>query len=326
MRLNSCGIALISVLFCLLTSLVLTATLFFSWFLSAQATANTAAGDDALHAAESGVQHLWAILEPAPDFAREVGWPAGVPPFGSIVGFPEPPRTYRVIVAGAPGGAVSVVSHGTSRRGTRRAVEAIFRRDAFRPPATLILAPGATLSDASGTLDVAGAGADPEIPALAGEERAEALAFRTAGHAAVIVGASGLSRALDPLRGAADQTFDVPQNGGVWGSDAAPLVTRLVGDAELSGTIVVTGIVIADAPLRVRGYFEVHGLLLAPAGIDVSGELAVHGAGWLATDLRLAAGGALSLVDSRPGLDAAETAGRGVLPRPAVLSAWREVW
>ena len=326
MRLGSRGIALVSVLFCLLTSLVLTATLFFSWFLSAQATANTAAGDDALHAAESGVEHLWAILEPAPDFARELGWPAGVPPFGSIVGFPEAPRTYRVIVTEAPDEALSVVSHGTSRRGTRRAVEAIFRRDAFRPPATLILAPGTTLSDASGSLDVTGAGADPEIPALGGEERAEAIRLRSAGYAAVIVGGSGLSQALDPLRGAVDQTFAVPQNGGSWGSDATPLVTRLVGDAELSGTIVATGIVIADAPLRVRGYFEIHGLLLAPAGIDVSGELAVHGAGWLATDFRIAAGGALSLTDSRPGLDAAATAGRDVLPRPAVLSAWREVW
>src|SRR5690349_2159757 len=98
MRMKRHGIALVSVLFMLVAILTLTATLFFSLFLDALASSNVSAGDDALFVAEAGLQHLWATLDPGPDFARELAWPNGEPPFGSLVGFPEAPRTYRVTV------------------------------------------------------------------------------------------------------------------------------------------------------------------------------------------------------------------------------------
>ena len=48
-----------------------------------QAASNVSAGDDAFYVAEAGIQHLWSLLEPATDFARELAWPDGAPPFGS---------------------------------------------------------------------------------------------------------------------------------------------------------------------------------------------------------------------------------------------------
>ncbi len=327
---NRNGIALVSVLLCLLVSLVLAATLFFSWFVDALATSNGSAGDEALSIADAGIQHLWSILEPAPSFTRELAWPVGEPSFGAIVGFPAPPRTYRVQVSPAAGGGLTVVSEGTSHRGTRRRVEARFSRAAFRPPAAMIVAPETTIGDASGTVDVSAAGVDPEVPAVAAESRAEGGALRAGGGAvlasAVVVGTSGLANALDGLRAAATTTYDAPQGGGAWGSEASPSITRLIVNAEISGNVTAGGIVVADAPLRVLGRLEVHGLLLAPSGLDVSGELIVHGAIWIATDLRVAAPGTVTLVDSQPALAAAESVGSDLLPRPAKLMAWRELW
>ena len=329
MRMTSRGIALISVLLSLLVSLVLVATLFFTWFIDAQAMANVAAGDDALHVAEAGVHHLWSILEPAPDFARELAWPNGEPPFGTIVGFPEPPRTYRVRVATASAGKLSVVSRGTSRRGTRRAVEAIFARGPFRPPATMIVAEGTTVGDVSGAVDASLAGTMMEIPAIAGETRAEASALRAVGGAfgsAVVVGPSGFADALAALRAAADQTLAAPQSGGDWGDDANPLLTRLEGDARLTGSIRAAGIVLVDAPLRIDGDLTVRGLLVAPAGIEVRGSLVVEGAIWIGTSLAISSPGSLELVDALDALAEAASVGHGALPLPATLAAWREVW
>jgi hypothetical protein len=326
---TSRGIALVSVLLSLLVSLVLVATLFFTWFVDAQAMANVAAGDDALHVAEAGMHHLWSILEPARDFARELAWANGEPPFGTIVGFPEPPRTYRVRVAPASGRKLSVVSRGTSRRGTRRAVEAIFARGPFRPPATMIVAEGTSVGELSGAVDASLAGTTVEIPAIAGETRAEASALRAAGGAfgsAVIVGPSGFAGALAALRDAADQTLAGPQSGGDWGSDANPLVTRIVGDADMTGSIHAVGIVLVDAPLRIDGGLSVRGLLLAPAGIDVRGSLVVEGALWIGSSLAISPAGALELLDSLDALAEAASVGHGALPLPATLAAWREVW
>ena len=161
MRMN--GIALVSVLFMLVGVLALTATLFFSSFIDARAASNVSAGDDALYGAEAGIQHVWALLDPAPDFSRALAWPDGEPPFGSPVGFPEPPRTYRVRVSALPDGSLRAVSEGTSHRGTRRKVEAIFFREvAFRPPAALTIARDTQLGEVAGALDVTVADMDPE--------------------------------------------------------------------------------------------------------------------------------------------------------------------
>ena len=323
------GMALIATLFMLVAVFVLTATLFFSTFVDAQVSSNVSAGSDALYTAEAGIHHLWSILDPAPDFSRELGWPAGEPPFGSPVGFPGPPRTYRVRVAPLPDGSLRATSEGTSHRGTRRKVEAIFFRELrFRAPAALTLAPATSLGDLSGTLEASGEpGAD--VPAVGAETRAEAEAFRDARRGdteVAVVGASGLDRAIAPLRDAARVTLDGPQASGTYGSSTEPALVRLTGQAEISGTVMVTGIVVCDAPLRVRGRLQVDGLLLAPQGIDVEGELVVSGALWLAGDLRLAAAGRLVAAYSEASLDPSNTAGGAALPKPALLGAWREVW
>jgi hypothetical protein len=324
------GMALVATLFMLVALFLLTATLFFSSFVDAQASSNVSAGSDALYTAEAGIHHLWSILDPAPDFSRELAWPAGEPPFGSPVGFPGPPRTYRVRVAPLPDGSLRATSEGTSHRGTRRKVEAIFLRQLrFRAPAALTVAAGTSLSDVSGTLEASAGDAGADVAAVGAESRAMAEALRSALRGAsdvAMVGSSGLDRATAPLRDAAQTTLDGPQADGTYGSSAEPALVRLSGQAEITGTVVVQGILVCDAPLRVRGRLEVDGLLLAPQGVDVEGELVVNGAAWLAGDLRLAAAGRILASYSDASLDQAGDVGGAALPKRALLGAWREVW
>jgi hypothetical protein len=326
---NSRGLTLVSVLFMLVAVFILTAMLFFSTFVDAQASSNVSAGNDALYAADAGIHHLWSLLDPAPDFARELAWPAGEPPFGAPVGFPEPPRTYRVHVRGLADGSLRATSEGTSHRAARRRVEATFFRERrFRPPGVFTLAEETTLSELSGTVD-ASAGESENVPALAAEGRAEAQRLRDAlGGASdvAIVGDSGLEEAARRLVDAASVTLTGTQSSGAYGSSESPTIVRLTGQADIVGDVTVTGIVICEGPLRVEGRLDVDGLLLAPQGIDVSGQLAVSGALWLASQLRVTAPGRVAAAFSDDALDRAGDAAGAVLPRRAVLGAWREVW
>ena len=323
------GIALVSVLFILVGLLALTATLFLSLFLDYQAASNVSAGDDALYVAEAGIQQLWSLLKPATDFSRELAWPDGAPPFGSPTGFPEPPRTYRVRVDGLAGDRLRARSEGTSHRGARRAVEAVFVREPqFRPPAALTIAEAALPTDLSGVFDVSADEGGGELPAYGAESRESAEAFFGARGditEVAIVGSSGLGDAIDRLRETSRITLDGHESG-AFGSAEEPLVVRFAGVVEIPGTIKVSGIVLADAPLRVRGRLEVEGLLLAPQGIDVEGVLAIGGAAWIAGDIRVSATGELAARYSAEALDRSDAAAPGILPRGAILGAWREVW
>lgn len=324
------GITLVSVLFALTVSLLLTAALFFSYFVDALATSNGSAGDDALYVAEAGVQHLWSVLEPAPDFSRELSWPSGEPPFGAVVAFPAPPRTYRVRVAPLPDGGLAVTSEGTSHRGARRRIEAVFvREDRFRTPAALMIAEGATLAAAAGTVDASVAEAERERPAVGAEGTAEADAARAAlgdGTDVAVVGPTGLRDAAARLLAAAGVSLEGLQSGGEWGSEESPAIVRLGSSPDFTGTAHLTGIVIADGLLQVHGRLEIDGLLLAPEGTDVSGDLVVHGAAWAGGDLRIFSSATLSVAYSTSALDLAELAGGEALPRAPLLGAWREIW
>jgi hypothetical protein len=330
MRMSDSGITLVSVLFALTVSLLLTAALFFSYFVDALAASNASAGDDALYVAEAGVQRLWSILEPAPDFMRELSWPSGEPPFGAVVPFPAPPRTYRVRVAPRSDGALAVTSEGTSHRGTRRQIEAVFvREDRFRPPAALMIGAGANLGEAAGAVQVSAAEAERATPQVGAEGRREAesaLAALPEDTDVVVVGSTGLADAAARLLGAGGIPLEGEQSGGEWGSSGSPALVRLGGSAEFSGPAHVTGIVVVDGLLRVDGRLEIDGLLLAPEGIDVSGDLVVRGAAWLAGDLRVFSSANLSVAYSPAALDAAAAVGGGVLPRAPLLGAWREIW
>ena len=322
------GLALVAVLFLLVAVFVLTAMLFFSTFVDAQASSNVSAGNDALYAAEAGIQHLWSVLDPAPDFARESAWPAGEPPFGALVGFPAPPRTYRVRVRGLPDGRLRATSEGTSHRGARRRVEARFLREpSFRPTAALTVAMATALSDLSGTLEASVAD-DADIPPLAAEDRSEAQRLRDALGATGVaaVGDSGLGRAAARLGDAASVTLAGEQANGAYGSASDATVVRLTGQPVIVGDVTVTGIVVCEGVLRVDGRLQVDGLVVAPQGIDIRGQLAVNGALWVATELRVAAPGRVAAAYSADALDGAAAAAGPILPKRAILGAWREVW
>jgi len=322
------GLALVSVLFLLVGVFVLTAMLFFSTFVDAQASSNVSAGNDALFAAEAGIQHLWSVLNPAPDFARESAWPAGEPPFGAPVNFPAPPRSYRVRVRGLPDGRLLATSEGTSHRGARRRVEATFLREpSFRPPAAVTVATETALSELSGTLE-ANSADDADVPPFAAEDRAEAQRLRDAlgGTDVAVVGDSGLSQAAQRLGDSARITLAGEQATGAYGSASEPTVVRLTGQPAIVGDVTVTGIVVSEGVLRVDGRLQVDGLLVAPQGIDVRGQLVVGGALWVATELRVAIPGRAAVAYSADALDGAAAAAGPILPKRAILGAWREVW
>ncbi|MBI2962887.1 MAG: hypothetical protein HYY35_03970 [Deltaproteobacteria bacterium] len=324
------GIALVSVLFLLVAVLVLTATLFFSVFIDLQSTSNVSAGDDALYVAEAGIQHLWSLLEPAPDFRRELDWPGGEPPFGSPVWFPDPPRTYRVRLSALPDGRLTAVSEGTSRRGARRRVQALFHREAeFRPRAALVAGEGTVADDLSGTVELAVVPPAGDVTGVGAERRRDAQALRGALRDDVriaTVGPSGLRDAADRLRGTEDATLSGPITGGSWGAAGSPVLVRLAGQGDVIGAATITGALLADAPLRVFGRLEIEGLLLAPYGIEVGGELVIRGAGFVAGPLTVRSAGALAVSYATSALDGADRACRGGLPRAPILGAWKEVW
>jgi len=323
------GLALLSVLLILVGVFALTTTLFLSTFLDARAVSNIAAGDDALYGAEAGIQHVWALLDPAPDFSRALSWPGGEPPFGSPVAFAEPPHTYRVLVSALPDGSLRAVSEGTSYRGARRKVEAIFFRElALRPPAALTIARGTHLAEVGGALDLVVEDSDRDRVPLGAEVRDDAMALRSArgGEMVATVGPSGLGEAAERLRDSAGIVLDGPQTTGAYGSSESPASVRFMGQTDVEGVVSVTGILLADAPLRVRGRLEIEGVLLAPQGLDVEGEVIVRGAAWVAGELRIASAAAVRVVYQTTGLDEASRVGGAVLPRNAVLGAWREVW
>jgi hypothetical protein len=323
------GIALVSVLLMLVGTFGLTAMLFFSSFIDARAISNIAAGNDALYGAEAGIQHVWALLEPAPDFSAALSWAGGEPPFGSFVGFPQPPRTYRVAVSALPDGSLRAVSEGTSHRGARRKVEAIFFRElAFRPAAALTIARGIRFAEMGGALELAIADENSAAIPLGAEARDDAAALRDARGGAVVatVGSSGLAEAAARLRDSSSVLLDGPQSAGTYGSSESPASVRLTGQADVDGLVAITGVVLADAPLRVHGRLEIEGLLLAPQGLDVDGEVVIRGAAWVADALRITSRAALRITYESAVLDGVASVGGGALPRNALLGAWREVW
>lgn len=327
------GIALVSVLFSLVGGIVIMATLLFITYFDLQAASNTAAANDALYLAEGGLQHLWSILEPAPDFTEALTWPDGAPPIEASSFLPRPLQGYRVRVAGGPDGGLVALSEGTSDRGARARVEATFRRELDFRPAAVVLA-GASLRSAAfgGALELAAADRDQQKPpllSLGAESRSVATILEAAiGDAArpLVVGRSGFEAALAELRLAPDRTLTGPLSPETWGEPGTAEVIRLVSNAEVSGDVTATGIVLADAPLRVRGRFEVEGLLLAAHGVEIEGTLVVHGSSWVDENLTVSSAGKFQIDYSSMAVARADDLRPGILPRAAVLGAWREVW
>ncbi len=321
------GIALVSVLFGLVAVLSLASALFFSVFVDVQASSNAAAGEVALYAADAGIARLEAELDPAFDFSRELAWAGGGIPFGSIAGFPAPPRTYRVQVE-ASGADLLATAEGTGPRGARRRVRATFRRDvSFRPRAALIFAAGATSSELAGTI-VIEPPSEPHATAVGGETRAEVAWLRSipslAG--ARTIGSTGLAAAARDLLPTAATTLPGPEIAGTWGDAASGASVRIVGPAEVVGDATIAGCVVVDGPLTVSGRLEVDGLLLATGGVSIAGEVTVRGAAFVAGDLRMAPTALFRVSSAADALDLADAAAGGRLPRVARRIAWRELW
>ena len=82
-----------------------------------------------------------------------------------------------------------------------------------------------------------------------------------------------------------------------------------------------------DATMVVMGGIIGSGIFVTPATVaSFSGTRAGMLAAWIAGGVRVAATGELTVRYSAEALDRSEEAAPGVLPRSAILGAWREVW
>jgi hypothetical protein len=313
------GIALLPVLILAAALTIASAAIFLAVYLDAEVASNSEAAREAFWRAEAGVQHVWALLGRAPDFAEAAAWPAGVPP-GLDGGIP-----YRVRVVAANTELV-VRSEAAAHRFAEARIEATFRRAAsFRPPAALLLDDSLTAARLEGSLAVDIAASDtPGIVPIGAEGGRAALLCADRG--ARLVGPSGLSRAAAALRETPDREVAGTIGDDAWGTDEAPELVRVAAPAEIAGSVTATGILVAEAPLVVRGRLRISGLLLGVDEVEVTGSLEVEGVTWIGRSLVLRPEGRLLVRLQPEALDRADALRPGVLPREAVLGAWREVW
>ncbi|MGH7857220.1 MAG: hypothetical protein ACREQY_07780, partial [Candidatus Binatia bacterium] len=228
------------------------------------------------------------------------------------------------------GGGLRVRSEGTSHRGARARVEATFHRESvFRSPAALVLDAGLASAAASGEVVISSAAPGEPAPATGAESEETAALWRDAtggGETIAVVGDTGFGLSVDALVEGADVTLAGPFASDTWGSPESPKVVRLTGDARVTGEVRAYGIVVTDVPLHVAGWLMIDGLLLARGGLAIDGALVLNGAFWVSQSLDVLPSGSLEI-----DLDPSALAGAGdlrptVLPREAILGAWRELW
>lgn len=118
-----------------------------------------------------------------------------------------------------------------------------------------------------------------------------------------------------------------------WGTDAAPQITRITGNARISGTIEGTGVLIVDGTLDISGNITFRGLIIARGDIEVqiTGNASIYGSVMIAessgqdSGYELDVRGNAHLYYSSQALSWVNTAWPNALPQPAKLIAWREM-
>ena len=102
---------------------------------------------------------------------------------------------------------------------------------------------------------------------------------------------------------------------------------RHAGRVDAGKQVGVQGGVFGEVEASVEGVLRVRGLLLATAGLEVLGRLEVDGAAWAGGGtLAVESGATLAIRSSVESTRAADRLRPGMLPRAAILGAWRELW
>ena len=304
---DSRGMALVVVIFIVSILLTLTgAGLLFSQ-LDLKMTGNHKLGTQALEVADTGVQHALAVIPvgttfPYSSFAEVVS--STIHP--SVSGFSY--SVEAVNTAADMQAVLTSISQGPN--GTKKVVMAYIGRGTFGLGATSL--PGSvadsTETNFSGdTFTISGidnCGAAPAVPGIAVTDPALAEEISNSdtsdgglasdqmdnvagvGGSPSVVTISPPSMTVSQYADAYLALSHVDLTGGNysgsdnWGTSSTPAITRITGDATITGTIDGYGVLIVDGTLDIAGNFSFHGLVITRGDIQiqVNGNAGIYGA------------------------------------------------
>lgn len=308
---NSRGIALVVVIF--LGSILLTilgAGLLFSQ-IELKSANNFKAGSSAMQVADAGIQHALATIPGGTDFTYGSGATLlSNTPFPTV----ESGYSYGVTATnntpGSPSTSTAILTAtAVGPNGSRKVVVAYIGRGSYGLGAVSL--PGSTAPNTetnfSGTsFSINGndnCNAAPAVPGIAVTDAALATEITNnttsdgglaSDQMSLVTGSGGSPSVatLAPLSQTVSQMadgylalghVDLPggnySSNGDWGTSGSPRITRITGDAQITGTIEGYGVLIVDGALGVSGNFTFHGLVIARGAVQVqvTGNAGVYG-------------------------------------------------
>lgn len=300
---------------------------------------------EAFYVAESGLEHALADLALDPSFERlglgpdrrpgtpdDLLYPFRVPP---PLNFPAPPAGYRVEVEAVGSARFDVVSVGRSYGLSERSVSAtvVAGPDPYVPGA-VSLAEANPLVDLGDGFSIVG---DDDVPAVAVEDENDVdviLSFLTPTAQQRLIGSDGSTPSIETRSSSSASNLfqllaQLPDAVTLADVVAGPLGTGVhvasqstrISDADGAGFLVV------DGDLSIGGQFEFDGFLLVLGDVEVDDDASVDIDGALlqappGDEVRLRGEGEISY--DAAALRDADGLAPGILPRRAIVTAWRE--
>ena len=322
---------------------------------------------EAFYTAEAGLEHALAEIDPGQSFDDLLAGPdriSGTADDGSFPfregppgAFPFPPLGYDVRVIPAGQNVLSIVSCGTGRYGATKVVAALVARSRLpftpaalyaqsdirrldlsggqlllsgvdhpisdspaSPAATAVPVPGLASPDADAEQDLRRQ--LPEVLArrLVGLGGAPSIATNPAVNVQTYADQFAAHLACVHLS-ALDETAEL-------GEPETPQMSVVEGDANISGWLRGSGVLVVRGTLHITGILDFTGLVIALNGIlfEPSANVTIKGALWQGRtmDDRLQLRSSGAIMYSSRALAAADTAFPGILPHAAVVSGWEE--
>jgi hypothetical protein len=322
---------------------------------------------EAFYVAEAGLQHAVAEIRPGTSFDYLLLGPDhtagtaddGVFPFaeGSPAAFPRAPFHYEVTIVDAGHGTIRLISRGLGEQGAVRVVEGLVRRSEspFTPAALYaegdlsgfdLGTNGFSLSgfdhrpdDSNGSTSEAHppvaalCGTRPDIEAFLRERFPDAVG-RLVGAGGTPSVATGAALGLQDYVSAVSQRPECvvlpPTSGGnlVFGTQAAPRLTRVAGSLDVSDFLTGSGLLVVDGLFHVTGEMQFYGLVIAMGGVvfETSSRVSITGALWsgCSQDERVQFHGTGAVAYSGDALIAADRNWPTLLPHAVALAGWQE--
>ncbi|MBI2089112.1 MAG: hypothetical protein HYT78_10260 [Deltaproteobacteria bacterium] len=267
-------------------------------------SSNLKLGDTALQVADTGIHHALAVIPSGGNFTYTSTTPIVSASHPTLTGY-----SYSVTAINTAGDTQAILtSTATGPNSVQKVVTAYISRGTYGLGATSLAGStaAATETNFSGTAftinGTDGCGAAPAVPGIAVTDPAlqteitnsttsdgglasnqMSLVTGTGSSPSVTV-VSPMSQTVSQMADAfLARTHTVLEGGnyssGSWGTAAEPRITRIDGNAQLTGTIEGYGVLIVDGVLDLAGNFTFNGLVIARGDIQVqvTGNAGING-------------------------------------------------